>query len=203
MCRRCRCGCRASCCDRLEHDAFTLVRHPAGRLGAMTGTTFACVEGIAPVRAEPDPQSRQLTDLLFGETFVARSEHEGLAFGTAADGTEGFVARESLAPSSGQPTHAVRRVFIHVYHAPDLTTASNTILPMNALVELTGRSSPLRYPGGGTGPTMVELRRGGWVTEQGLAPISQFAHDPGAIAKSFVGAACLPGGKTWLGCDGP
>src|SRR5262245_13661613 len=101
----------------------------------MTGPALVCVGGIAPVRAAPDPQSRQLTDLLFGEEFVVTSEHEGLAFGTTADGTEGFVSRESLAPKSGQPTHCVRRTFIHVYSAPDLMMASDTILPMNALVE--------------------------------------------------------------------
>ena len=140
----------------------------------MTGATFVCVDGIAPVRAEPDPQSRQLTDLLFGEEFIAASEHEGLAFGATADGVDGFVPRASLAPRSGRPTHHVRRTFIHVYNAPDLMMASDKILPLNALVELTGRSAPLRYPGGGPGSTVVELRSGGWVTEHGVAPIGQF-----------------------------
>jgi Bacterial dipeptidyl-peptidase Sh3 domain len=168
----------------------------------MTGAPFVCVGGIAPVRAEPDPQSRQLTDLLFGEEFLAVSEREGLAFGTTDDGVEGFVACESLAPKSGQSTHSVRRTFIHVYHAPDLMMASDKILPMNALVGLTGRAAPLRYPGGGTGSAVVELRSGGWVSEQGVTPIGQSA-DLAAIARSFIGAVYLPGGKTWLGCDGP
>jgi len=165
--------------------------------------THVCGEGIAPVRAGPDPQSELLTQLLFGEAFVAKSEHEGLVFGTTAtDTVEGFVPSEFLVPRSGSATHRVRRTFIEIYRAPALTMAMGKILPMNALVELTGRSSPVRYPGGGPGSTAVELRSGGWVAEQGLAPIARFATDVQAVARMFVGAAYLHGGKTWLGCDG-
>jgi cell wall-associated NlpC family hydrolase len=167
-------------------------------------TTFVCIEGIAPVLLEPDPQSKRLTDLLFGEEFITQSECEGLVFGaTAADAVEGFVSREFLAPKSGHPTHRIRRTFIHVYHAPHLVTASGKILPMNALVDLTGRSAAMRYRNGSTGSLVVELRTGGWVTAQAVTPIGQFEKDIGAIARSFIGAVYLPGGKTWLGCDGP
>jgi hypothetical protein len=166
--------------------------------------TCICSEGIAPVRSEPDPQSELLTQLLCGEEFVAKSEHEGLVFGaTAADGVEGFVPGAFLVPGSGRATHRVRRTFIEIYRAPALTMAAGRILPINALVELTGRSSPVRYPGGGPGSTAVELRSGGWVTEQGLSPIGRFATDVQAVARMFIGAVYMHGGKTWLGCDGP
>ena len=166
--------------------------------------TFVCSEGIAPVRSELDPQSELLTQLLLGEEFVAKSEHEGLVFGaTAADGVEGFVPSEFLVPRSGRATHRVRRTFIEIYRAPALTMAAGKILPMNARVELTGRSAAVRYPGGGPGSTAVELRSGGWVTEQGLSPIDRFETDVRAVARMFIGAVYLHGGKTWLGCDGP
>ena len=164
--------------------------------------THVSGEGIAPVRAGPDPQSELLTELLFGEEFVAKSEHEGLVFGaTAADRVEGFVPREFLLPRSGSASHRVRRTFIEIYRAPALTMATGKILPMNALVELSDRSSPVRYPGGGPGSTAVELRSGGWVTEEGLAPIGRFATDLHTVARMFIGAVFLHGGKTWLGCD--
>ncbi len=166
--------------------------------------THVCTEGIAPVRAALDPQSELLTELLYGEAFVARSEHEGLVFGaTAADGVEGFVPSEFLVRGSGRATHRVGRAFIEIYRAPALTMATGKILPMNALVEVTGNASPVRYPGGGPGATAVELSSGGWVTEQGLAPIGPFATDVQAVARMFIGAVYLHGGKTWLGCDGP
>jgi hypothetical protein len=166
--------------------------------------TFVCSDGIVPVRSQPDPQSERITDLLFGEEFVARSEHEGVVFGaTRADKVHGFVPRESLASKSGGPTHRVRRTFIHVYYTPKLVAAAGKILPMNALVEVTGRSAAVLYPGGGPGSTVVELRSGGWVTDQGLSPIDQFEGDLLSVAAMFVGAVYLDGGKTWLGCDGP
>ena len=166
--------------------------------------TYVCSEGIAPVRSEPDPQSELLTQLLCGEEFLARSEHEGLVFGaTAVDGVEGFVPRELLASGPARATHRVRRTFIEIYRAPALTMAAGKILPMNALVELTGRSAAVRYPGGGPGSTAVELSSGGWVTEQGLCPLGRFESDAHAIARMFIGAVYLHGGKTWLGCDGP
>ncbi len=169
-----------------------------------TDANFVCIDGIVPVRSEPDPQSERITDLLFGEEFCAKSEHEGAVFGaTGADGVEGFVPRASLASKSGRATHRVRRTFIHIYSAPDLMMAAGKILPMNALVEVTGRSAAVRYPGGGPGSTVVELRSGGWVTEQGLSPIDQFETDLRSVAAMFIGAVYLHGGKTWLGCDGP
>ncbi len=165
---------------------------------------LVCIDAIAPVRSAPDPRSARLTELLFGEEFIPRSEREGLVHGTMRrDGIEGFVARESLAAKTGHATHRVRRSFIHVYPSPDLVAATDTILPMNAVVEITGRSAPLRYPGGGPGSTVVQLRSGGWVAEQSLSPLDRFATDVRAVAAMFVGAVYLHGGKTWLGCDGP
>jgi hypothetical protein len=168
----------------------------------MTTGTLVSIDGVVPVRADLNPQSERLTDLLFGEEFVAISEHEGAIFGTTrVDGVEGFVPSASLACRSTRATHRVRRTIILVYHAPDLLTASGKILPMNALVELTGRSAAVRYPGGSPGSTVVELRTGGWVTEQGLSPIDQFEADLGSVASMFIRAVYLHGGKTWFGCD--
>jgi dipeptidyl peptidase-like protein len=166
---------------------------------------FVCTQGIVAVRASPDSQSERLTDLLLGEPFIARSEDEGLVFGSAdGDGIEGFVPRDALAPGPSRPTHHIRRTFILLYDEPDLRKCTGRVLPMNALLELTGRSAVVRFPSGGPGSSSVaELRGGGWVTEQGLAPIGQFETDLRPVAESFVGAVYLPGGKTWLGCDGP
>ncbi|MGH6727415.1 MAG: hypothetical protein ACREB8_12845 [Pseudolabrys sp.] len=142
--------------------------------------------------------------MFFGEEFIAKSEHEGVVFGaTGSDVVEGFVPRASLAPKPGRVTHRVRRTFIHIYSAPDLLRYTGEILPMNALVETTGRSGAARNPSGGPGSTMVELRSGGWVTDQGLSPIGHFESEVQAVARMFIGAVYLPGGKTWLGCDGP
>src|SRR5579871_859543 len=168
-----------------------------------TDDTLVCIDGIAAVRSAPDPLSGRVTDLLFGEEFIATSAHEGVVHGTTrADGVEGFVPAESLAARSGNATHRVRRTFIHVYPAPDLVAAPVAILPMNALVDVTDRTTPLRYPGGGPGSTVVQLRSGGWITDRGISPVDCFATDLRAVAAMFVGAVWMPGGKTWLGCDG-
>jgi hypothetical protein len=166
---------------------------------------FVCAEGLVPVRASADPQSERLTELLFGEPFIARSEDEGLVFGLAeGDGIEGFVPRDALAPGPHSPTHRIRRTFILLYDEPDLRKCNGRALPMNGLLELTGHSAVVRFPSGGPGSSSAaELRTGGWVTEQGLAPVDQFETDLRSVAESFVGAVYLPGGKTWLGCDGP
>ena len=169
-----------------------------------TDEILVCIDGIVPVRSAPDPQSARVTDLLFGEEFVATSEREGLVHGrTRADGVEGFVPAGSLAPRSGKATHRVRRTFIHVYPAPDLVATPSAILPMNARVEVTDRATPLRYPGGGPGSTVVQLSGGGWITDRGICPVDRFESDLRSVAAMFVGAVYLPGGKTWLGCDGP
>lgn len=167
-----------------------------------SSAAFVCIDGIVPVRSTPDSRSERITDLLFGEEFRAKSERDGHVFGaTGTDAVEGFVPRGSLGPAIGPATHRVRRTFIHVYHAPDLQMASGKILPMNALVAVTGRSAAVRYPGGGPGSTVVELRSGGWVTEQGLRPIGHYETDVQMVARMFVAAVYLHGGKTWLGCD--
>jgi hypothetical protein len=169
-----------------------------------TDDVFVCIDGIVPVWSDSDPRSERLTELLFGEEFVAKSEHEGIVLGaTGTDLVEGFVPRASLASKTNRPTHRVRRPLIHVYHAPDLVMAAGKMLPMNALVTLTGRSAAVRYPGGGPGSSAVELLTGGWVTEHGVAAIHDFEKHPGELAKSFIGAVYLHGGKTWRGCDGP
>jgi hypothetical protein len=167
-------------------------------------TPLVCTDGIIPVRAEADPRSERLTDLLFGEEFLPRSEHAEFLFGTTmSDGIEGFAPAASLVSKSDRATHQVRRTFIHIYRAPDLTMAVGKVLPMNALVSVTGRSAAVRYPGGGPGSTVVQLRSGGWVTEQGLVPIGHYQTDVQMVARMFTGAVYLHGGKTWLGCDGP
>jgi Bacterial dipeptidyl-peptidase Sh3 domain len=170
-----------------------------------TTPTLVSMHGIVPVRAEPDPQSERLTELLFGEPFTACSEREGLLFGKTDDGIEGFVPSASFGARSGSPTHRVRRTFIHVYHAPDLLSAAGAILPMNSVVQLTGRSAAVRYPSGGVGPVslMVELSTGGWITDQGIVPIGHSERNWRDLADLFIGATYLHGGRTWLGCDGP
>lgn len=165
---------------------------------------LVCIDAIAPVRAAPDPQAARMTELLFGEEFVPWSEQAGIVHGTTrTDNVEGFVPADALAPKSGRATHRVRRTFVHVYPSPDLVASPDAILPLNALVELTGRSAPLRYPGGGPGSTVVQLRSGEWITEHGASPIDHFAADVNSVAAMFIGATYLHGGKTWLGCDGP
>lgn len=168
----------------------------------ITAVTSVCIDGLVPVRAEPDPLSERLTDLLFGETFTASSEREGLVFGSTEDGIQGFVPSVSLAARSGPATHRIQRRFIHVYQAPDLRNAAGTTLPMNSLVQLTGRSAAISFSSGGPASSMLELRSGGWISDQAVVPIGHFEKNWTTLAHSFVGAVYLHGGKTWLGCDG-
>ena len=164
---------------------------------------LVCVNGIVGVRSQPDPQSEQLTELLFNECFLAESEHEGLVLGvTEADGIRGYAPRAAFLPKSGRPTHRVRQPIVHVYAAPDLRGPWLLMLPMNALVELTGRVSFLRSLPVNDKVRFVELHTGGWVAECCLVNAKQFETSPEVVARSFVGTPYLHGGKTRLGCDG-
>lgn len=164
---------------------------------------LVCTQSVAPILRSPDPQSERLSDLLFGEAFAIRHEQGAWAFGAGPDGTEGCVALASLAAPSGAATHRVRRGVVQRFDEPALTRTSGVLLPLNARVRLTGATAAIRYPGGGPGSIVVELESGGWVTQQGLAPIDEPERDLRAVAEGLVGGAYLHGGKTWIGLDGP
>lgn len=167
------------------------------------GKPFFCIQPSSPVYSEPSLGSPPVTELLFGENFLVEAEGAGYVFGRLPDDdAPAYIRADALAPEAEAASHRVARKLIEVYRAPALNAAVHIQLPLNALVRLSGARDTIRYGSGRPGTEAAELTGGGWVATQGLLPVERILPNSEDVARLLIGALYVPGGKTWLGCDG-
>lgn len=147
--------------------------------------------GIAPLRKAPAPGTQLVSELLFGERVRVFEEKGGVAWvQNATDGYVGYTDSALLAADHPAPTHTVAAILSYLCPEPVIRAPSQGILPMGALLAVTGTKG--RY---------AELATGGWVPLQHLAEIDAFESDFVAVALRLTGAPYVWGGRSSLGLD--
>jgi cell wall-associated NlpC family hydrolase len=169
--------------------AHLLGAFPAPRYAE--GVPHQVSAAVAPLRARPDPDAEQETQVLFGETFTVYDEAGGFAWGQAQlDGYVGYVDVEALSAPVVAPTHKIIALRTYVFSRASLKSAPHYLLSMNARVTVEDREG--RY---------LKLARSGWVPDLHVAPLDTFAADWVAVAERFLGSPYQWGGRESLGLD--
>ena len=146
---------------------------------------------VAPLRARPDLDAEQETQLLFGEGFTVYDEADGFAWGQSAlDGYVGYVDVEALSAPIVPATHRIIALRTYAFSRASLKSPPYYLLSLNARVTPEAREG--RY---------VKLARSGWVPEIHIAPLEAAAPDWVAVAERFVHAPYQWGGRESLGLD--
>lgn len=147
---------------------------------------------LAPLRRAPRADAPLETEALRGET-VARgaSAADGwVAVRLAADGYEGYMPEAALGPLGRAPTHRVTAPRTLGFPAPDIKTPPVVSLTMGARVRVAREEG-----------RFAVTDEGEYLVARHLAPATETARDPVAIAETLVGAPYLWGGKSALGID--
>jgi len=153
------------------------------------GTLYSVVRGRIALRARPDSNATQDTELLRGECFTVYEEKNGWGWGQAAlDGYVGYVHMTALCDVV-TPTHRVIGLATPVLTAPDVKSAVHDLLPLNAKLKVEKQE-------GGFART-----DGGFVSLRHLEPLAARQADFVAVAERFAGTPYLWGGRTHAGCD--
>jgi cell wall-associated NlpC family hydrolase len=147
--------------------------------------------GVAPLRKQPLPGTQLVSELLFGERVRVFEKKGGVSWvQSETDGYVGYTDSALLDTHHHAPTHTVSAILSCLYPEPQIRAPSQGVLPMGALVTVTGTKG--RY---------AELATGGWVPLQHLAAADTFESDFVAVALRLTGVPYVWGGRSSLGLD--
>ena len=153
--------------------------------------TMACVTAAAAIRAAPDANAEQMDQLLFGERFEVLEEEGTWRLGQALrDGYVGYVQASDLKPIKTPVTHRVAAIRTYAFAEPSIKSRAIGPYSINALVSVEAVEGRLAMVSGA-----------GWMTASHLAPIGTVEDDWASVAKQFLGAPYLWGGRESLGLD--
>ena len=154
------------------------------------GTPRRVVVGVLDVRSAPDVIATRITQGLFGEIFIVHEEAGGWAWGQAqVDGYVGYVRADGLGDLD-EVNHEVIALRSFAFVKPDIKTEAAVTLHMTSRVRVIERFGALCL-----------TDAGGWVPAMHLAPIGKVEEDHVTVARRFVGAPYLWGGRSSLGVD--
>lgn len=153
--------------------------------------SWQAVAPASPIRKAPAADAAMDDQVLAGERFDVLEERDGWGWGQAVeDGYVGWVDLSGFSRVATEADHQVTVLRTYVFSEPDLKTAPNALLSLNA-----------RFQAGRTEGRFVEAIGLGWVFAEHAAPLGQKAADFVAVAEAFLGAPYLWGGKESLGLD--
>lgn len=130
--------------------------------------------------------------VMFGEDFLVLEDdlETGDAYGQCVfDDYVGYITSESLV-FARVVTHKVQRINAHIYPEPNMKTVPLMALPMGA--QLTVTSIKDGY---------ATLATGGYIPEQAIGPLDEYATDMVIVAEEYLGTAYLWGGDSYQGID--
>lgn len=143
----------------------------------------------AMLRAAPDDAAPALSQLMAGEAFALLDSIGDWAWGYSVhDHYVGYVRADALG-SGADPTHRVTAPLALAFSAPDIKSPLRTRLPMGAQVHADTED----------GAFMSTAH--GWVHRRHVAPLTDRAPDPVAVAQRLVGTPYLWGGRAGDGLD--
>lgn len=146
------------------------------------------------LKAGPNPADSQVSELLYGETFVVYEMRDGWAWGQAeADGYVGYAHSDGLKKGATQAGHVVATCFAHLYPEPALKCPAAASLPLGSRLALDAESPCGRYR------RLADSSL--WISSRQVIAMDARAADPMAVAELFLGSPYLWGGKTAAGLD--
>ncbi|MGH6874444.1 MAG: C40 family peptidase [Aestuariivirgaceae bacterium] len=157
----------------------------------VSGELYEIAEPVLPLYSEPRFDARRMSELLYGERVKVFAVDEGWAWVKAAnDGYVGYVPASGLGREINSSAHRVAVPSTFMFPAPDIKSGPEVFLPLNARVEIVE-----------TADKFARLRNGRFVFAAHLNPLISREEDFVAIAKKFLHAPYLWGGKTVHGLD--
>lgn len=156
------------------------------------GVTMQVIDVSAPLRSAPSPEAPLDTEALHGERVVVyeRTE-EGWSWGQLArDRYVGWLPSNALAKEAAAPTHRVRALRTFVFPKPDIKSPPIASLSLGSLL------AAAREDAG-----FVVEQNGGFVPKQHVVSADFRESDPVEVARRFLGAPYLWGGRTSAGLD--
>ncbi|MFN3609907.1 MAG: peptidoglycan endopeptidase, partial [Hyphomonas sp.] len=152
-------------------------------------TPFQISAGATAVRETPAADGRVATFALHGETLhVIREEGEFGLVQCRRDRYVGWALMEALSAPVLAVTHKVSALRTYAFSEPDLKSAPHFMLSLGARIAATGRQEGV----------WIECHRAGWVHQNHLAALDQFEEDPAGVARRFLEAPYLWGGRESL-----
>lgn len=146
---------------------------------------------VAPMVGAPDGDAPVVSQLLLGEGFDVYDSADGWCWGQAArDGYVGYVPSACLDAPGPDPTHRVTALQAPVFDAPDIKSRPVGAAPLGALLAA-GRDAP----------GFLALAQGGYLCVQHAAPLDAPWPDWVGVARMFLHAPYLWGGRTVGGLD--
>lgn len=137
------------------------------------------------------PGGRRDRQLLYGARFLVLERRGGFAFGQAErDGYVGYLAEAALGPD-GLATHWLAAPASHLYAEPDIKTPEVAALSLGSLLTVVAEA----------GPRFVQTDLGLFALRPHLRRIGDWASDPVAVARGFIGSPYLWGGNSRAGID--
>ena len=148
--------------------------------------------GVAPLRKVPEPDGEQLSQALHGDVVDVYEERGGFGWGQMrSDGYVGWFDMAALSAPVLVTSHKVNVLRTYAFSAPTARAAPHFLLSLGAQVTIKAE-----HENG-----FVAVERAGWIYQAHLAPLSQVATDPVAIAEQFLHAPYQWGGVESLGLD--
>ncbi|PWK59837.1 C40 family peptidase [Roseicyclus mahoneyensis] len=136
------------------------------------------------------PRGARVSQLLFGERFLALETDEGFSFGMAErDGYCGYILSGALTGAE-EATHWVVAPATHLYPKHDIKTAPDVALFFGSRVKVTGERD-----------RFCRIQTGHYIPAQHLMPVKARFSDPVGIADLFLGTPYLWGGCSRWGID--
>lgn len=148
------------------------------------------VQAVLPLRNEPRFDALLESEALLGELVTVYEESEGWAWvQLARDNHVGYMPSDGLSRIILEPTHKIAALRTYLFPAPDLKSPPVALLSLNAAIASER----------GEGKFLVV--DGGYVYAAHTRTLSEYAADPVEVARGFIGAPYLWGGRTSVGLD--
>ena len=148
------------------------------------------LRGRASLRHAPSLEAIQDNELVFGDGFTVFEVTDGWALGQSAfDRYVGYVEVGAFGDPIA-PDHRITALATPLLARPDVKSAAQDMVPLNARVKVLERSKGF-----------VRIAPAGYVFAGHVAPLGTLAPDWVATAERFVAVPYVWGGKTVAGID--
>ena len=155
------------------------------------GMPLRASRGAVAMTNRPDAAAPKVSELLYGERFVAYEREGAWAWGqNQTDDYVGYVPAVGLVEDDAPATHRIAALRAFVFPEPNLKTPPQDVLGLGAQVAVGERIADY-----------AQLVTGGWVATAVLAPLTAADADPVAVAELLLNVPYLWGGRTPIGLD--